>query len=471
MSFIDYFLSLKKIKSIQLNTAVLFLFFFSFLIALISHVIFSVGINDDGADILFHVFLNEGSFFYMEFSRKIFHFLYQLPFILYIKIFPDHPLSLVTMIWSFSLIWIHFFSITGCYFILPKRKKRLIFFPLFAFATGPLIALSLSISVSLVVFSYIWLTAFVIHYSNLSLIRHKFLFILTPVPLFLSHELMSYMAWPLIYLCLLKIKTEHSAINKKLIHFVIEILTLIGLVSILFLIHPYNINYRNNFILDLFKLKFFIDNEIIDPACVLAFLILIFPICSFINNRYLKSFFYAIILCSAITAVTPFHDFFHGVFSIGRENSARVWVACIALPLSLLLWLLFENNQFKLQKPFLLSLLFAIISLTFWRVGSDYRFYQYQTQFSEKISNCKGLISWNEVKNKSFNPSFLKNFHRWYSVSHASIFYPRSYSIKTLIKTEFDGKCISFCDVFLPKLYRFNTQPLMQNKDQSGCLY
>ena len=45
-----------------------------------------------------------------------------------------------------------------------------------------------------------------IHYSDLSKTAHKILFFLIPLPLLFSHEMMSYMAWPLIGLCLYKYK-------------------------------------------------------------------------------------------------------------------------------------------------------------------------------------------------------------------------------------------------------------------------
>ena len=479
LNFLDYFFTfsrqisrypiLKNLIHTKVDTIALYLLIFSFLISIVSHVIFSVGINDDGVDILFEIFLNEGNFFYIETSRKTFHFLYQLPFILYLKIFPTSPLSLSTIIWSFSLIWIHILSILGCYFILPKSKKFFIFFPLLAFATGPLIALSLSISVSLVVFSYTWFVAFIIYYSNLSIKIHKILFLTAPLPLLFSHELMSFMAWPLIYLCLLKMKPINvKPRNKILIIFVIKILFLISLISTVLLIYPFSIDHRNDFIFDLLNLKFFINNKGIDPACILAFLTLIFPVCELLNSKYLKKFIIIIVvLISIITIITPFYNSFkYIILNFGTENEARVWVVCIALPLSFFLWWLFEKNKLKITKSFLLVCIFTTISLIIWRTTSDYRFYQYQVQFSEKISKCKGLISWNDVKNKSFQPHFLNNFYRWYSISQASIFYPRSYSIKALIKTELNSTCIDLCDTFL-KLHLFDTNDLMSSK--SGC--
>ena len=156
-------------------------------------------------------------FFFSEKARLFFHFLYQIPAYLFIKFSPSSSLSLLTQVFSFGLIWIHIFSLFVCYIILPENKKNFIFFPLFSFFTGPAIALSISISIALSVYSYVWMTAFVIHYSKLSNKSHQFLFFLTPLPLLFSYELMAYMAYFLIFLCWNKHKKETNSYNKKVL--------------------------------------------------------------------------------------------------------------------------------------------------------------------------------------------------------------------------------------------------------------
>ena len=189
------------------------------IIVLASHVLTSSGLFNDGAHNLFYMlYYNRFNFF--ETSRQWFHIFYQFPAYVLIKWTSLDSLSLLTQVFSFGLIWIHIISFIGCYFILPKNKKPWIFFPLFAFFIGPVNALSTSVSVALSVCSYVWLTAFVIHYSDLSRKIHKVLFLIIPLPLILSHELMSYMSWPLIILCWYKIKAEDNLFNKSLIIFV-----------------------------------------------------------------------------------------------------------------------------------------------------------------------------------------------------------------------------------------------------------
>ena len=166
---------------------------------LVSHVLFSVALHDGILDLL--NIIKELRFHSNEQARKIVDISQYLPAYLFIKFSSSTSLSLLISLFSFGLIWVHILSFLGCYFILPKNRKHLIFFPLFAFFAGPVISLHISISEALSVCSYVWFTAYTIYYSNLSNKIHKFLFLVVPLPLILSHELMSYMAWPLIILC------------------------------------------------------------------------------------------------------------------------------------------------------------------------------------------------------------------------------------------------------------------------------
>ena len=91
------------------------------------------------------------------------------------------------------------------------------------------------------------------------------------------------------------------------------------------------------------------------------------------------------------------------MFKRTNEEEARVWVACVALPWTLLIWWLFENHKLKLEKSFLFTSVFVAIILTSWRLGSDYQFYQYQKQFSKKVSKYQGFVDWSEVPKKKMN--------------------------------------------------------------------
>ena len=190
-----------------------------------SHTFLSRGLEYDGSDNLLRMIIEE-SFYNAQLSRKFFDFFYQLPAYLFIKFSPIPSLPFLTAIHSFGLIWVHIISLIGCFFILPKGRKNLLFFPLFAFLTGPLTALGISVSQGLSVCSYIWLVAFVLYYSDLSLWKHRLLFFLTPFPLLFSHELISYMAFPLIALSILKHQNESALLNKLLIKITTGVLIL-----------------------------------------------------------------------------------------------------------------------------------------------------------------------------------------------------------------------------------------------------
>ena len=114
----------------------------------------------------------------------------------------------------------------------------------------------------------------------------------------------------------------------------------------------------------------------------------------FILKKYYKFFMNAnlsfILLFGLIAPIIPFYDLFD-LFKL-TEEEARTWIAIIALPLSIFLWWLFENNKIEIKKSFLISCVFSTLSLTAYRVGSDYQFYQFQKQFSKKLTTCKDLF-------------------------------------------------------------------------------
>ena len=384
-----------------------------FFSALSSYIIFNRALSLDGSHNLLRMVLDD-SFYFLELARSSFYILQQLPALIFIKIPIFDSSALLVKVFSFGLVWIHIVSFFGAYLILPREKKHYIFFPLLGFLTGPLTSFGLSISSSLSVFSYVWLTAFVIHYSNLSFIKHKLFFLLTPAPLFLSHEMMSYMSWPLIYLALLKLKEiKNSSMNKLIIKAVVSFLFVVSVLSIFFIIFPVEseIKNRTEFFNSLILLEFFLklQNGSIKwlyPPCIIAFFLLIMPFGQFLKENFKQTFvalcLFFIALFGITAVILPFQEFF-AVFRLTNEEEARVWVAFIALPLSLLVWWLFENNQLQLERSFFLALVFSVISLLSWRLGSDYQFYKDQKQLSSKLSKCRGLLDWSEVSKKEIN--------------------------------------------------------------------
>ena len=254
--------------------------FLSFAIVLGSHTLVSRGLAYDGIHNLFSMAMENKFFHYSsEPARIIFDYFYQLPVWLFIKLSSSSSLSLLTILHSFGLIWIHIISIVGCFLILPKDKKNFLFFPLFGFLTGPLPALGASVSVAISVCSYIYLTAFVIYYSNLSSWRHRLFFVLVPFPLLLSHELMSYMAFPLIFLCVRKYKSESCFLNKIIVASVGILMIVSSFLSFKFLLfHKGTINNSDDFIESLVKLRFIYDSSrgfnlpVIISLCLIFFL-------------------------------------------------------------------------------------------------------------------------------------------------------------------------------------------------------
>ena len=170
------------------------------------------GLSLDGAHNLIRMIAEE-SFYFLELSRQSVYFFQQLPSYLIIRHTKFSSLEFLTLVFSFGLVWIHILSLIGCFFILPHEKKQLLLFPLLFFIAGPLTALGVSVSTSLSVSSYLWLSSFVIYYSDLSKVRHQLLFLIIPLPLLLSHEMMSYMAPFLIFLCVLKLHCNFKESN------------------------------------------------------------------------------------------------------------------------------------------------------------------------------------------------------------------------------------------------------------------
>ena len=440
--------------------------FFLISSSIVSYCVFLRGLESDGVEDL-AIIMARNDFFFPDRARFFFHFLYQLPIVFFLKAFPVASLHLIKVVWSFSLLWVHLFSFFGCYLILPKHKKYFILFPLISFILGPMTSLGLSISVSFIVSSYIWMTAFIIYYSNLSLKSHKFIFILSLFFSFFSHEMMSYMAWPLIYLCFSKIqKTEK---NKLLIFIGIFLLLINSLLSSFFVIFPRYPAHRSYFIESLTHLSFFYKNGFYAPIVSSCLLLILFFIKLYFkkNKIHLKKQNVIIIFISIffiffclMSFVYPIYPVFGDLFSLWNKYDKRVWVV-ISLPLTLLIWWFFETKKISFPdfRYFFLFCGFLAFSLTGWRIGTDYRFYQYTKQFSNRLSYCFGYVSWSEVEKSSspFEPYFLNKFHDPEEhIINMSIFYSDSFDVKSIVQSDF--KPLWLCsNFFSPKRYLLDT--------------
>ena len=410
-------------------------------ISLLSYCIFFRGLESDGVERLAEILFKK-SFFHAEKARMLFHLLYEWPLVFYLKIAPSPSLLLIKSLWSFSLIYLHLFSLAICYLYLPKSKKDFIFFPLMGFVFGPMTSLGLSVSVSFIVCSYYWALAFIIHYSDLYVKQQKAIFILSICFSFFSHELMSYMAWPLIYFCFLKLKKNKE--NKSTIYTGVFLLTLNSLLSAFFTVFPEWPSHRSYFIESLIYLKFFYSSGFYAPA-VSSFLILILFFMPFLFHKKNIMLITVIILSAffcCMNVINPIYPIFGDFIAFWNEYDKRVWVI-IALPITLLIWWLFETKRvsFLQSKSFLIFCLILTVSLTGWRVGSDYRFYQYQSQFAEKLSHCLGWISWSKVQKFSdFHPPFLKQFYNLQvepdeHIIDASLLYSKSFQVQSIVQS------------------------------------
>ena len=492
-------------KSSQIISVFLFI---GMLSSLFFYIIFNRGLHLDGSHNLLRIIANH-SFYELEHARRTSYIIQQFPVWLFIHFIPSTSISILIKLFSFGLVWIHLISFLGCYLILPVSKKNMIFFPLFAFLTGPVTALGLSVSASLSVCSYIWFIAFLIYYSNLSIKAHKIFFILAPLPLLLSHELMSYMAWPLIFLCIFKLKKEDNILNYFLIKYLISFLLVCSLLSIFFIFFPNKseIPNRTEFFTSLFYLEFFIkmgdkNIDFIYPATFSAFFLLALPFSGFIKKIYRKVYsrmcLLLLALFGAMALISPFYNLFN-VFRLTNEEEARVWVVCFALPLSILIWWLFENKVLKLKKEVFVACIITLISLIGWRVGSDYQFYRFQKQISKSILHCEGVVDWNEIIQQEELPRMWKS--NLFYLTPYSLFIQTKNEITTVLtvnknnylrllscpnkdcpilkevphcyfKNTFNSMCQYFNLYFLDQSRFFNLKPLIQSieANESYCL-
>lgn len=482
----------KKLRRLMKNnpSAVIFLLITGTTLSMLSQIFFSKGLSLDGVHILYEMIRTE-SFYYIEKSRFVTHFFQQLPAWLFINFSPSNSLSVLSWIFSFGFIWIHIASFIGSYFILPTNKKKFLFFPLFAFFTGPVTALGVSVSASLSVFSYIWFVVFIIYYSNLSLKSNQILFVLSPLPLLFSHEMMSYMAWPLILLCMFKIKTQKESLKKAIIAVAIITFFISSILSLFFIFFPEKSELENKveFFNSLFRLEFFFkiktgQLEWIYPSCITAFFLLALPFSQFIAKKYYKLYlkitFLFLVLFGIAALILPFYQLF-GILKLTNEEEARVWTPIVALPVSLLIWWLFEKGNFKWEKSFLPAYIIAVFSLIGWRIGSDYQFYRFQKQFSKQLSFCRGIVDWNEVaKNNEENFQHLFKVFNWgWKYMSSSLIYPRLSNVQAIIKSKNRfhgcyktppyGMCENNIDITKSRFFNFKKAVYYEQNNNSGC--
>lgn len=456
----------------------------SLAIVLGSHTLLSRGLDYDGSyNLLYMTVLN--GFYNVELSRKIFDVFYQLPAWLFIKFSPSPSLSLLTVIHSFGLIWIHALSIGACFLMLPKDQKSLLFFPLFAFLTGPMTGLGISVSAGLSVCSYVWLIAFVIYYSDLSLLRHRLAFVFGSFLLLFSHELTSYMALPLIGLCIFKYQKESDFLNRFFIFFTAGILVLSSFLAFfLFFSHNTVFDNRKSFMTSLKDLEFiYFHNRFNFPVLISLFLIGFLFLSLFqwkgvgrwrtavkAKNSVSKNLFFVfyqslfdvwirikekmpfvLFLCiSFISFYFLFFWFFKVPIDFPMEDDyrARVWSPSVALPLSFLCWWVFKDKTvdfcFKKYKWFLLSIIVVVMTFTSWRLRSDWLFYRHRSEFSKVLSRFQGVLDWNSVQDSFSNIIFSRKIELW-KITSASLLYPASMTVKAVLMWSYSD-CMNYCN-------------------------
>ena len=470
-------------------------------ILLFSHIILSRGLDEDGVFRMTEMLLFN-RFPYSEISRLFFHRIYSLP-LYFINLFDLKSLPLLTIVFSFGLVSLHILSLVACYLILPDGKKELVFFPLFAFLTGPATSLGISVSVALSACSYIWFISFLIYYSDLNYKFHKVLFVLCPLPLFLSHELMIYASLFLMVLCFLKYKEENIFFNRALISLMTSFFITTFVYSCFFMLFTGEVSGNYPFFKkSLFSGQFLFDeNKLNVPIILSVFLISSLYIHFFklpLKNKF-QSFFFLLIFLSSLLVLTLslFWNLYDYFFPIS-DYHGRVWAITFSLSAVLFLWYLFKdkNINFKKNSYFVLSCFIYGFILIFARVHSDLQFYKYQKYFSEKIQNCQGLVHFNSFKNLfSSTKQDRKVLERMeaslWTISASSLIYPRLNEIHSVVllpdeyikrcvkirasyekcKTEFDfHQLFSKRDVFKSKV--FNFKPLLDNisQNKSYCI-
>ena len=423
---------------------------FGSIVVLVSHVFFSVALYDGTHD-LFRMMTGK-RFYSEEISRKFFNIFQALPTDLFINSSSFTSLNFLITVFSFGMVWIHILSLIGCYYILPKNKKHLIFFPLLAFLAGPAVSLHISISKALSVCSYIWLVAYIVHYSDLSRKIHKILLIIVPLPLILSHELMSYMAWPLIILCWYKNITEKNQLNKILVNLVMSFLFIISVTQTFMTLFHDKItttgpaNDLSSVIDTIIYFDFLFKPEFNKLLCfiILTIGLLFIPIYKDYTKHKIKNIFLFSSFIVAFLAVM-----YQTVNGFVPDYNIRFYPPVVALPLCFLLWWMYvKKNKVNMVKKSKFLLYFFVLAVIFYRVNFDYKFYKYQIQISKYLNKCTGAFQLEKIdsissqdeelsflekytRDDSFNNKLL-DFHSW-QMLYISFIYPRTKIIKSII--------------------------------------
>ena len=311
---------------------------------------------------------------------------------------------------------------------------------------------------------------------------HKILFFIVPLPLILSHELMSYMALPLIALCWHKGKKERKLFNKSLIGFVMIFLLFTSAVQTLMILsHETLTNTKNDLSTIIDHITYF--DFLFKPELNFLLAFTIFTLNLFFIQFYKNSIRHKIIK-KAILFI-PFGFILLLIVSIFQtannfipDYSIRFHPPIIILPFSMLIWWLYERRQTdieKIGKVFLLGCILFCLTLVFCRINFDYKFHKYKNEISEQLAKCKGALQWETfkkfLKHAKFNHE-LMNFQGWQFFS-ISLLYTESQIIKSVILPT-SSTCIGGCNLVLDsvqsKKCKENCRNLHKDKQHSLLL-
>ena len=443
-------ISIKTVNIIFALGAVVVLYF---------HVLFAVGLYDGSHDLIEMIFSHR--VLILEISRLFFEFGQQAPTLFFIEKFSSSSLLFLVQLFSFGLVWIHAFSLIGCYFILPKNKKNMIFFPLLGFWTGSVISLHLSISVGLSACSYIWLVAYIIYYSDLSNKIQKAFFFIAPLPLILSYESMSYMAWPLIALCGYRRKEKQRGGALWFVQLCLIIVSIVQIVMTVFHDRITNSSYADNLASVIREIIYF--DFLFKPSfnflLVLALLILFYCFIQIYKDSYkikfnLQFIEYLIFLIFIFILIASCFQIKNNFIF---DYSIRHYPPALALPLSLFLWWICETRKIDMEKwrwkrgnkLFLLSKLIFILIFCFFRVYFDWSFFKFQMRVSKYLHSHKGVVSLEQIRHSFKDAPFDSALISWYGLTvklaYISLLYPRSRDVNAVVSKNRIETCIKCC--------------------------
>jgi len=406
---------------------------FCFLLAVVSFVFFSVGLQEDGSHNLAHLLMLE-KIRTSETARIFFYYFSMLPLSTYFKTSSSHSLSLITSVYSFSLIYIHILSWILCFLILPKNKKEFIFFPLFSFLTGAFLLLDISVSVALSVCSYLWLVAFMISYFDFSKKIHQFSFFVFAFPLILSHEMMSYLSLFFVFLILVKLKRRIKHTNLQTLFLPLLFFLFLCFLQSFLLFHSLDKSNFNQFQKNLFSFEFLWDDSRINLCLFLSLFIKVVLFLEIFKKKFLSQgfqvfFFFVLTFCFLKLLFLSFPLFEARFWT--SDYAGRVYPPVLSFPLCLLAWFLAEFKSIELKKElsqtFLISCCLLALLFTFYRLKSDKNFYNYRKDFARAVEKCEGIVLLSDFK-KDFT-----NFKSQWKVTADSLIFPEKQKIKAII--------------------------------------